>query len=664
MRTLGIFLSATALLTAAQAGQTARQYSVVMQGNKAGRQTVAASKTRARAEFTYNDRSHGDHITATWTLDAAGIPIAYDAHGVDYMKARIEEHFALSHGTAIWRSSQERGEQKLTAAAFYIPVTPPPEFYGVLARALLQAPEHRLALLPSGTASIERAAALTLHATGGDTEWIQYRVSGLNFMPTPVWLDRHGDTAAIASLWLSTVAAAEQAQVPQLLDSQDQVDQAWFAKRAKDLTHIPSGDLMIRNARLFDPRDLTVTANTSVLVRGDRIVRVAADSAAPVPDTEIIDAHGRFLMPGLWDNHQHFDGVDGMLDIANGVTSGRDMANDLTVFLKRVARFDAGTEIGPRVLKAGIIDGTGPNAGPFTTLADTPEQALKYVDWYAAHGYVQVKLYMSLKPALVPVIADRAHALGMRVSGHVPAFMSARQFIDAGADEIQHFNYVELNFLYPGVQETTLMSERFIKVAEHARDFSADKPAVRDFITFLKQHHTVLDPTMGLLEDRLAGGAGRITPGLESVAPRFPPQVQRGLLGGAYAAPVGFEDAYREAIPSMLELLKALYDAGVTIIPGTDALAGYMLHHELELYARAGIPPAEVLRMATLTPAQVMGVDRDLGVIAPGKYADMVLIDGDPTQNISDIRNVSLVIKAGKVFEPRPLEGALGIAPR
>jgi imidazolonepropionase-like amidohydrolase len=329
-----------------------------------------------------------------------------------------------------------------------------------------------------------------------------------------------------------------------------------------------------------------------------------------------------------------------------------------------VARFDAGTEIGPRVLKAGIIDGTGPNAGPFATLADTPEQALGYVDWYVDHGYAQIKLYMSLKPELVPIIADRAHARGLRVSGHVPAFMSARQFIEAGADEIQHFNFVELNFLYPRVQDTTLMSARFIEVAKHAREFTPDEPAVREFIEFLKRHHTVLDPTMGLLEDRLTGGPSQVSPGLESVAPRFPPQVRRGLTGGAYEVPQGYEASYREAIPSMLKLLKALYDAGVTIIPGTDALAGYMLHHELELYVRAGIAPAEVLRMATLIPAQVMGVDRDVGVIAPGKYADMVLIEGDPTRNISDIRNVMTVIKGGKVFDAGALEGALGIARR
>jgi imidazolonepropionase-like amidohydrolase len=102
----------------------------------------------------------------------------------------------------------------------------------------------------------------------------------------------------------------------------------------------------------------------------------------------------------------------------------------------------------------------------------------------------------------------------------------------------------------------------------------------------------------------------------------------------------------------------------VTIIPGTDALAGYTLHHELELYARAGIPPAEVLRMATWTAALVMGVDKDRGVIAPGKLADMILVDGDPTKNIEDINKIRTVIKDGKVYDPAAIEKALGIAPR
>src|SRR5207247_8345344 len=106
----------------------------------------------------------------------------------------------------------------------------------------------------------------------------------------------------------------------------------------------------------------------------------------------------------------------------------------------------------------------------------------------------------------------------------------------------------------------------------------------------------------------------------------------------------------------MLRLLKAIHDAGVTIIPGTDALAGYTLHHELEHYAEAGIAPAEILRMATWPPALVMGVNNDRGDIAPGKLADMVLVAGDPTKNIRDINNIQTVIKVRQVEDPMPIE--------
>src|SRR5204862_4844373 len=325
----------------------------------------------------------------------------------------------------------------------------------------------------------------------------------------------------------------------------------------------------------------------------------------------------------------------GVLHLLRGLTGARDRARDPGRFLERVARFDAGSELGPPVLKAGIIDGTGEFAGPTKMRVDTAEQAVQDVDWYADHGYAQIKIYSSVKPELVPIIADHAHARGLRVSGHVPAFMSARQFVEGGADEIQHINFIELNFLFPEVKETR-NRDRFIKVAEHASEFTPDKPEVRDFIAFLKQHHTVLDATMDAFEGLFCGDPAKVMPGLEDIAPRFPPQVRRQLLSGALEVPKGKEAAYREAFPAMLRLLKALYDVGITIIPGTDGLAGYMLHHELELYVRAGIAPADVLRMATLTPALVMGVNKDRGVIAAGKLADVVLIEGDPTQNISD----------------------------
>src|SRR6266436_2748607 len=650
-----------AIAAIAQVPAEQRSDTILIQGNPAGSQRVQTDQAGVtQVEYSYNDRGRGDHITATWTLDRAGVATAYEGHGNDYMKAPVEERFQIKDGTASWKNRSEQGKQAIAGEAFYVPANPPPEFFGVLARALLKAPGHKLPLLPAGEASIEGSGKLNV----GKIELTQYRITGLGFTPQAIWLDHDGNTAATVSSWFSVIQAPYQNAIPQLQDAQQAADDVWSGRIAHALAHVPKGDLVIRNARLFDPRDLSVTPGMSVLVRGDRIVRVAPDAEMKASaDAEVIDAHDRFLMPGLWDCHQHFSDIDGPLDLATGVTSARDMANDTDTFLKRVARFDNGTELGPRVLKAGIIDGTGEFAGPTKMRVDTAEQAIQDVDWYADHDYVQIKIYSSVKPELVPIIADRAHARGLRVSGHVPAFMSARQFIERGADEIQHLNFIVLNFLFPDVKETR-NRDRFIKVAERARDFTPDNPEVRDFIDFLRQHHTVLDPTISVFEALFCGDPSVITPGLEEIVPRFPPQVRRSMRSGALEVPPDKQAVYHDAFPAMLRLLKAIHDAGVIIIPGTDALPGYTLHHELELYARAGIAPAEVLRMATWTPALVMGVNKDYGVIAPGKLADMILVDGDPTKNIQDINKITTVIKGGKVYTPVAIERALGIMPR
>jgi hypothetical protein len=633
---------------------------LLIQGNLAGSQTVKEEAGGSvRVEYSYNDRGRGDNIVATWKLDGDGLLVEYEAKGNDYMKAPVEERFAITNGKASWKNRSEQGEAPVSGAAFYLPMSAPPEIFGVLARALLKAPNHTLPLLPAGEASIEAAGKVTT-AKGELTE---YRIVGLGFSPSAVWLDRDG-VASTVSGWFSVMPEGTEGALKDLQAAQDKTDAAWSQKMASTLARKPAGDLVIRNARLFDPRDLSVTAGASVLMTGDRIVRVGPDAdIKPGATAEIVDAQGKFLIPGLWDNHQHFGEVDGALDLANGITSARDMANDLESFPKRVARFDEGTELGPRVLKAGIIDGTGELAGPTTMRVDTAEQAIKDIDWYADHGYAQIKIYSSIKPELVPIMADRAHARGMRVSGHVPAFMSAKQFVENGADEIQHINFIVLNLLFPEVKETR-NRDRFIKVAERAREFTLDKPEVREFIAFLKKHHTVLDPTLDAFEGLFCGDPTAITPGLEEVVPRFPPQIRRNMRSGALEAPKEKEAAYRESFPAILRLVKALHDGGVTIIPGTDALAGYMLHHELELYVRAGIPAAEVLRLATLTSAEVMGANKDRGVIAPGKLADLILVDGDPTKNIRDLDKLTAVIKGGVVYDPAAIEKALGIMPR
>ena len=118
---------------------------------------------------------------------------------------------------------------------------------------------------------------------------------------------------------------------------------------------------------------------------------------------------------------------------------------------------------------------------------------------------------------------------------------------------------------------------------------------------------------------------------------------------------------YQESFDNLLKMIKALYDAGITIVPGTDAMPGFSYHKELEHYVSAGIPAAEVLRMATITSAKVTGSGNELGSIQAGKLADLILVDGNPAENISDIRRVELTIKDGKIYQPEQLYRAIGV---
>jgi imidazolonepropionase-like amidohydrolase len=277
---------------------------------------------------------------------------------------------------------------------------------------------------------------------------------------------------------------------------------------------------------------------------------------------------------------------------------------------------------------------------------------------------VQIKIYSSVKPELVPIIAEEAHRRGLRVSGHVPANMIAEQFVRDGADEIQHMNFIFLNFM-PDVKETRTPA-RFIEPGKRGADLDLNSQPVNDFLAFLKQHHTVIDPTMGVWESNYLSRPGQI-PAIDApMFDRLPTQVQRAIKSGGDALPASddlTDRQYRASYANMVRMLKKMYDSGIQVVAGTDAGSGYAFHRELEIYVQAGIPAPEVLRMATLEAPTVMHMDKDFGSIAAGKFADMILVDGDPTKNISDIRHIGLVVKDGATYKPSEMYPAFGIRP-
>jgi imidazolonepropionase-like amidohydrolase len=637
----------------APAGPVARRYTVLSSDNRAGTQIVTPGAGGLTVDFEFNDRGRGPKTTSVIRLDERGVPSSIETTGIDYYKVPVNEHFSVADGVAKWTNGADDGQASIIEPRFYLSVYGPPEERALLAKALIHAPGQKLPLLPAGEASVLRAATIDI---GGQTI-TQYTITGLDFTPTDVWLDADENLFGSVSSYFSVIREGQEASARQLIEVQEQRAGDRLAQLAAVLSTKPAA-IVVTNARVFDPATGRLTPNSTIVVRGNRIVSVGAATSLP-DDAEHIDAQNRVVLPGLWDMHSHLADSDGLLDIAAGITSARDLGNDIDTIAALKRRFDDGTLVGPRVVLAGIIDGPGPYKAPTNVLVSTEEEARAAIDRYVSLGYEQIKIYSSVKPELVAPMAKYAHERGLRVSGHIPAGMLATQAIAAGYDEIQHANMLMLNFM-PDVTDTRTPA-RFTAVAERGASPSLKSPEVQAFIADLRARNIVIDPTLAVFESMLVARAGKVSPGFAPIYDRLPPQVRRNALTGGLPVPEGKDATYIASFKKMTELVKALHDAGVRIVAGTDDLAGFTLHRELELYVQAGIPAPEVLRIATLFPAQLTKREADLGTIAPGKLADFILVDGDPTTNISDIRKVVTVVKDGRIYQSRDIYAMLGV---
>lgn len=622
-----------------------------MSTNRAGTQVVTMRGNETLIDYEFNDRGRGPKTHTVMRLDARGLPLSLETSGNDYYKTQIDERFAVANDRATWTNTSEEGSA--ARGAFYSSMYGPPEESAMLVRAAVRN-GGRLALYPSGEAAVRKVGELDLRGT----HVTAYEIAGLDFAPSEVWLDEQQNLFASVSSSSSVVREGFEGDVKAMLDAQETREKLRVAELARKLTHTPAGNrLTIVNARIFDPRSGTLSQPTTINIEGERIASIGVPQERNAAD--ILDANGKVVLPGLWDMHTHLGSDDGLLNIAAGITSVRDLGNDSEYVLALQRDFGSGAAVGPRVVLAGVVDGRGPFQAPTNILADTAEEAIQSVDFFADRHYEGLKIYSSVKPELVPVLAKRAHERGLRVSGHIPAGMRATEAIDAGYDEIQHANMLLLNFM-PDVTDTRTPA-RFTEPAKRAADLDLKSADVQAFIAKLREHGTVIDPTLAVFENMFTARPRVVAPGYASVIDRLPPQVRRGFLSGGLPVPDGSDAQYRASFRKMLDLVAELHRNGVRIVAGTDAMAGFTLHRELELYAQAGIPNADVLRIATLAPAEILKRDRDLGTIEPGKLADLIIVNGNPLQNISAIRNVETVVKGGRVFRCAEVYGEVGV---
>jgi imidazolonepropionase-like amidohydrolase len=284
---------------------------------------------------------------------------------------------------------------------------------------------------------------------------------------------------------------------------------------------------------------------------------------------------------------------------------------------------------------------------------DTPEQARQWVDRYHEAGFQQMKIYSSVKLNEVKAVAEEAHRLGMTVTGHVPNGLDAYQVIEAGQDQINHIQYI-MDILHAPLPYP---SPR--RAAYAAVDF--DSAEAQKSITFLNAHHTVIDPTLAVFELGTASTAKPTTsfePGVNRVAPELAAQLTD------VGPPPTDADVREKVFEKEIAAVGVLHHAGVTVVTGTDqAVPGFSLYREIELYVQAGFTPLEAIQAATIVPARVMSLDQELGTVEAGKRADLIVLGANPLDDIHNIRKVESVITNGRMYKCADLWQSVGFKP-
>ncbi len=411
--------------------------------------------------------------------------------------------------------------------------------------------------------------------------------------------------------------------------------------------------LLIRDVTIVDPGASASLPGRSVLVEGNRIAWVGpVGSRRPPRGTRVLEGSGLYLAPGLWDMHTHAlwepFASDGSLAafVAHGVTGIRDMGGELEVLrrLRAPGRVPGAAE--PRIVASGPWlnqEELDPRAGMAVA---TPTQARRAVALLAEAGADFVKVYFQLPREAFLAVIDEADARGLAVAGHVPVEVGARQAADLGMRSIEHMQAEVGGFCDPRT--------------------SGDCGPL--FETF-RRLRTWQTPTLGVRRNRahLDDPAVVEAPGLK-VAPSYLRAewegVRRQRLAAMDAAALA---AVRESFAAEMRLAGALIRGGVPILAGSDAgelysVAGPGLHDELALLVAAGMSDREALRTATSGAAEYLGREHELGTVEAGKLADLILLEGDPSHDISNARRLRAVILDGRLFE-RPALEALSAGP-
>jgi hypothetical protein len=449
----------------------------------------------------------------------------------------------------------------------------------------------------------------------------------------------------------------------------------------------PDADVAVTNATVVDVETGDLRSDRTVFLAGNRIVRIASTEAIePADSTRIVDATGRYVIPGLWDAHVHSaTNADWHfpLLVAHGVTSVRNMhttvdtALELTNRLRREVA--SGERPAPRFLANGpIIDGYPPS-WPGALVARTADEGRTLVDSLAAGGADFIKVYDNLTPDAYRGITAEAEKIGIPVDGHMPFLVPPEDGAAAGQRTVEHTSGINLGC---STAADSLRGE-YRSYLERLPSMQFPE-SLMSFFSLVRAAGETRDPELCAETARAYAEAGAaVVPTLmigvsdaeaerlvaDSALMAMLPAAVRGQWRGMVASGPGPIAAVMEGAPwqapKNTEILK---EAGVPILAGTDLgnpflVPGASLHEELRLLVdEAGLSPLEALRAATIAPARTFGLADSLGTVAEGHLADLVLLTANPLEDIGAVDSIDAVVLNGRYLDRSVLDEMLAEA--
>lgn len=572
------------------------------------------------------------------------------------------EHYEVQNGNYTWTSPVDHGAGKTRPGLEYVAFGGTFDSFSFIIRDLLKAPDHSVQLLPSGRAHLEPLTTVTVSNGSEKKTLTAYAITGFGLSPFPIWMDGNQlfGTAGVIDFLPEGWAKVG----PELSKAQDAALAKWAPELVAKIAHTPTGPVAFKNVKLYDADAQKFRDNMTVVVANGHVASVSPAAKAKIPpNADVIDGRGKTLVPGLWDNHQHYgDDSTGPLLLASGITSVRDPGNQQDELWARKKRIDEGQLLGQRIVPSLLIDGPGPYTAQVAEVVHNQQEALAAVRKAKRLGYFAIKIYGSMDPSWVKPMAALAHQLGLHVHGHIPHGMRPLEAVRDGYDEITHMNFVMMQAMPEDVVQKSNTVARIAGTGKYAADVDLHLPAMTAYLDELGRRRIAVDPTLVVLEGSLVPDPGQIPPADAPYADTLPPQLVRGLLQSALAPTADMpRERMRASFAKVQALVPELAKRHVTILAGTDGF-GFEVIHELELYVQAGLTPEQALATATINPARVYRLANVTGSLARGKLAELALIDGDPQKNIGDLRQVELVMRDGKLMKAADLREALGIS--